>query len=345
VVADILAGMRTWATAVVVVAATVVPVALSSSSSWGGILLAVLASAPVVWVWQKPMAVAAVVGLATTVLAAVYTPPLLPAGPLLAIYVVAAESSAVWRAVCVVATAIGVTISLIVPGDDDLATYRYLAIVYVAAYALGTNTRARRAHAAVLAKERAAAAARERLKIARDMHDIITHSVGMMVVQAEAGPLVVRSDPDRAASAFDAIADTGRGAITQLREVVAALRSPGVDSVRDLVAGMPGAALEVAGTPRPVSSEVDATVYRVVQESLTNALRHAAAGSIHVRLQWRDRSLGVDVVDDGHGPTSGKGGFGLVGMRERVAACGGTLRTGPGPGGVGFAVHATLPIG
>jgi signal transduction histidine kinase len=108
---------------------------------------------------------------------------------------------------------------------------------------------------------------------------------------------------------------------------------------------MDGAVLEVVGEPRPVPSEVDITVYRVVQESLTNAWRHAAARSIRVRLQWRERTLGVDVVDDGRGPVSGSGGYGLVGMRERVAACGGTLRTGPGPGGVGFAVSASLPIG
>jgi signal transduction histidine kinase len=193
-------------------------------------------------------------------------------------------------------------------------------------------------------EERAAAAARERTRIARDMHDIITHSVGMMVVQAEAGPLVVHSDPGRATAAFEAIAETGRGAIAQLREVVAALRSPGVDVLRDLVAGMDQAVLEVVGRARPVSSEVDTTVYRVVQESLTNALRHAAASRVHVRLQWRERTLGVDVVDDGRGPVGKPGGFGLLGMRERVAACGGTLRTGPGPGGAGFAVHATLPI-
>jgi signal transduction histidine kinase len=328
------------AIAAVVVAATVVPVAFTST--WAAIQLAVLAYVPVVWVRRQPLRVGLVVGVATTVLAAVYTPPLLPAGPLLAIYVIAAECTPVWRLVCVLATVVGVSVSLIAAHDDDFGTYRYLAIAYVAAYALGTNTRARRAQAAVVEKE---TAARERTRIARDMHDIITHSVGMMVVQAEAGPLVVQSDPARAVAAFDAIADTGRSAITSLREVVAALRSPGVGSVHDLVARMDGAVLEVSGEPRTVSSEVDVTVYRVVQESLTNALRHAAARTIRVRLQWRERTLGVDVIDDGRGPVGGKSGFGLVGMRERVAACGGTLQTGPGPGGVGFAVHATIPIG
>jgi signal transduction histidine kinase len=129
--------------------------------------------------------------------------------------------------------------------------------------------------------------------------------------------------------------------VGQLREVVQALRSPGIDSLGDLVTGV--ATLEVAGSARPVSSEVDTTVYRIVQESLTNAMRHASATTIRVRLDWQDRTLGVDVVDDGRGSAGGQG-FGLLGMRERVAACGGTLRTGPGPGGIGFAVHASLPI-
>jgi signal transduction histidine kinase len=316
----------------VVVVASVVPVALTAS--WGAVVLAIVASVPVMWVRREPLLVGLVVGAATTALAIFFVAPLIPAGPLVAVYFIAALSPPLWRLVTVVVAAVGVTVSLVIPGDDDLNTYRYLAVAYVAAYALGTNTRAQRAQAA-------AAAASERTRIAREMHDVITHSVGMMVVQAEAGPLVVRSDPDRAIAAFEAIAATGRGAVGQLREVVQALRSPGIDSLGDLVTGI--ASLEVVGSPQPVSSEVDTTVYRIVQESLTNAMRHASARTIRVRLHWQDRTLGVDVVDDGRG-SAGAQGFGLLGMRERVAACGGTLRTGPGPGGVGFAVHASLPI-
>lgn len=323
--------MRLVLTAVVVIA-TVVPVAIMAG--WVAVVLAVLASAPVYWVFRKPLLVGAIVGVATTVLAAFFVAPLITAGPLLAIYVIAASSPPVWRVACVVVTVAGVTVSLAIPGESDLDTYRYLAVAYVGAYALGTNTRARRAQAE-------AAAARERTRIAREMHDVITHSVGMMVVQAEAGPLVVRSDPDRAIGAFDAIASTGRGAVAQLREVVHALRSPGVSQLPELVTGV--ASLEVVGEPRSLPSEVDATVYRIVQESLTNAMRHASASRIEVRVRWQERTVGVDVVDDGRGP-AGSQGFGLLGMRERVAACGGTVRTGPGPGGVGFAVHAVLPI-
>ncbi|ALG14448.1 hypothetical protein AOZ06_00540 [Kibdelosporangium phytohabitans] len=303
-------------------------------AGWGAVACAAVASAPVYWVLRKPLLVGLVVGLATTVLAAFFVAPLIPAGPLVAIYVIAASSPPLWRMVCVAVAIVGVTVSLVIPGDDDLNTYRYLAIAYVAAYALGTSTRARRAQAAE-------AAARERTRIAREMHDVITHSVGMMVVQAEAGPVVVGTDPAKAIGAFDAIASTGRGAIAQLREVVHALRSPGVAELPELVTGV--ASLEVVGRPRPLPSEVDVTVYRVVQESLTNAVRHASASRIQVRIRWQETTVGVDVIDDGRGP-SGSHGFGLLGMRERVTACGGTLRTGPGPGGAGFAVHVSLPI-
>ncbi|HUQ58812.1 sensor histidine kinase [Lentzea sp.] len=317
--------------AAVVVAATVMPVALNAG--WQAIALAVGASVPVLWLHRSPLLVGLTVGLATTALATFYVAPVIPAGPLAALYVIAASSPAPWRLASVLLAAGGVTVSLVVPGDDDLATYRYLAVAYAAAYVLGTSTRARRAQAAE-------AAARERTRIAREMHDVLTHSVGMMIVQAEAGPLVVSSDPDRAVAAFEAIATTGRGAVAQLREVVHALRSPGIDSLDELVAGR--ASLEVVGVPRPVSSEVDAAVYRIVQESLTNATRHARARAVSVRVRWQRRTVAVDVVDDGRGPAGGDG-FGLLGMRERVAACGGSVRTGPGPRGTGFAVHATLP--
>ncbi|MFD1047882.1 sensor histidine kinase, partial [Kibdelosporangium lantanae] len=146
------------------------------------------------------------------------------------------------------------------------------------------------------------------------------------------------------AAVFDTIAETGRGAIASLREVVAALRTVGMGMVEDLVARTDKAILVVDGQPRPVSSEVDETVYRLVQEALTNVSRHAEASKVLVRLRWRERHLEVQVVDNGRGPTGKPGGYGLIGMRERVAACGGTIQTGPTPTGPGFAVQATLPI-
>ncbi|RFU38509.1 sensor histidine kinase, partial [Actinomadura logoneensis] len=226
------------------------------------------------------------------------------------------------------------------------------------------GTRARRARAAELAErerrlagERAAAVDRERARIARDMHDIVTHSVGLMVVQAEAGPVVLAASPERAEAVFDTIADTGRDALAQLRTVLGTLRSagpdgpagpaPGLDTLPDLVEGARRAGLDARlDLPDPVPDvppAVAVAAYRIVQEALTNTLRHAGATRVEVRLRASPETLRVEVRDDGRGASAPPpdSGYGLVGMRERAAACGGTLRvTADGPG---FAVEALLP--
>jgi signal transduction histidine kinase len=203
-----------------------------------------------------------------------------------------------------------------------------------------------------LEEERAAAVAEERTRIARDMHDIVTHSVGLMVVQAEAGPLVLRSDPARAEAAFQAISDTGREAIGQLRQILGTLRGtvarepqPGLDATPDLLerarqAGL-AVSVEESGDRRPVPAAVDIAAYRIIQECLTNTLRHAAARTVRLCLGWSERALTIEVADDGRGATALREGHGIVGMRERVGACGGTLAIDPR----GFTVTATLPIG
>jgi signal transduction histidine kinase len=176
--------------------------------------------------------------------------PLLPYGPLVGVYTIAAVSAPLVRLSVLPIIGAAVYVSLVVP-HDNLDAYRVVGTAFVAAYALGTSARANRAQTAELAErdhrlaqERAMAAARERTRIARDMHDIVTHSVGLMVVQAEAGPLVIRTDPARAETAFDAIADTGRSALAQLRGALGALRSdgngvreprPGLDALPGLI--------------------------------------------------------------------------------------------------------------
>ena len=170
-------------------------------------------------------------------------PVLMPYGPLVCTYTFAELAPPVLRAIGGVVLAVGVVVSLALP-HESVDTFGYVITSYVAAYALGVGTRARRAQREAveertrrLEEERATAVAEERTRIARDMHDIVTHSVGLMVVQAEAGPLVVRSDPARAEAAFEAIADTGREAIGQLRQILGALRGtaerepqPGLDA-------------------------------------------------------------------------------------------------------------------
>ncbi|MEU6786613.1 histidine kinase [Nonomuraea angiospora] len=346
---------------VVVSAATVGPALVPVRQPWWVVALAVLASVPVLWRRTAPLVVTCVVGLAMTALV-MWEKPMLPYGPLVGTYTIAALSPPLLRLVAIPVIGFGVYVSLALP-QENLDSYRVVGTAFVAAYALGTSTRARRARAAELAeralrmeRERAIAAAHERARIARDMHDILTHSVGLIVVQAEAGPLMLRADPERAEAAFDAIADTGRGAIAQLRALLGTMRSdqdghrepqPGLAALPDLVERTGRTGLRVTltsdGPPRPIPAEVDVAAYRIVQEALTNVLRHAHARTARVRLCWTPGALRVEVADDGRGADGAGGGHGLIGMRERATACGGTLHAGPGD--EGFVVVATLPVG
>jgi signal transduction histidine kinase len=344
-----------------ITAATVLPVLLPPRP-WWIVVLAVLASVPLLWRRRAPIPVAAVVGVAITALLAVH-PPLpieLPYGTLVCAYTIAANCSPRWRRLTVVIGGAGVLLSLLIPAEG-LDGYGFAAMSFVTAWAIGTGVRARRSEIDALRErahrledERAAAVDRERVRLARDMHDIVTHSVGLMTVQAEAGAAVVRRDTARAKEALEVIADTGRDTIAQLRRLLVTLRSgadssvhqPGLDSLPELLARTERAGLRTTlkehDEPRPVRPEVGVAVYRVVQEALSNALRHASATTVRVSLRWADSTLTVEVLDDGRGPAGGTG-FGLIGMSERAEACGGTLRTGPGPDG-GFAVTLTMPV-
>jgi signal transduction histidine kinase len=343
------------------VMATVGPLLLPAPKAWWIIALGVLASAPVYWRTRMPIAVGLFVGVAITVLVT-WEKPFLPFGPLVAVYTVA-DLSPAWKrlaAIPVIAAIVGV--SLVLPGESD-ETFRLIGIAFVAAYALGTGARASRSRTAELAErarrreqEHIAAVAEERARIARDMHDVITHSVGLMVVQAEAGPVVVRSDPSRAEGVFDAIADTGRGALTELRGLLTALRAPlGPDAgerapAQPRLDGLPALARRsglnvvttVEGEPRPVPDSIEVAVYRIVQEALTNVRKHAGTRDVRLGLRWKPDELLVEIADEGGG-TGRANGYGLVGMRERAAACGGTLSAGPGRSR-GFVVRATFPL-
>ncbi|MGW5686243.1 sensor histidine kinase [Nonomuraea sp. NPDC003754] len=183
------------------------------------------------------------------------------------------------------------------------------------------------------------------------MHDVLGHAISLIVVQAEAGPLAIRPDPTRAEAAFDAIAATGREAMDQLRRLLGLLgtSSPGapptVARIEALVHSVDRAGqrttLTIHGTPRPLPADVEAAAYRIVQESLTNAVKHAKATAVTVELNWRHDTLMIAITDDGRGHTGGSG-HGLIGIRERAAACGGSATFSPGPDGHGFAVTVHL---
>jgi len=204
--------------------------------------------------------------------------------------------------------------------------------------------------------------AEERLRIARDLHDLLAHSITLIGVQTSVAAHVLAADPDRldratVAKALDDIADTCRTARGELRGTLEVLREadcpdgrgplPGLDGVSDLVetARLAGARVEQTVQVRQAPPAVGAAAYRIVQEALTNAVRHAGPEpAVRVELYEEQGALRLSVIDDGTGPTPGRTpGFGLVGMRERARSAGGTLDAGPRTGG-GFEVTAVLPL-
>lgn len=252
----------------------------------------------------------------------------------------------------------------------------YAVVTTVTAWMWGYTIGLRRAHVAHL-QERAVAlererddrariaAVEERARIARDLHDVVSHGLSAVVVLADGAALSLRSAPDRADRALNDISRTGRDALDELHRMLHVLRedeagasapAPGLDGLEDLVADARAGGLPVElavhgyrAQDMPAGTQV--TVYRMVQEALTNVRRHAGTqvGVVRVELRHGEGRVEVRVSDDGCGPAldtgelDGHGGHGLVGMRERVSAHGGSLYAGAGPGG-GFEVVAALPL-
>jgi signal transduction histidine kinase len=199
--------------------------------------------------------------------------------------------------------------------------------------------------------------AEERGRIARELHDVVAHSVSVMVVQAQAGPRL--GDREQTTTAFEAIEASGREALVELRRLLGILRTddeqlaigpqPGLASLGGLVEQMGEAGLAVElridGEPVALAPGVDLSAYRIVQEALTNTLRHAGRARAHVAVRYSPSAVELEIADDGQGaPATVNGsGHGLIGMRERTALYGGRLDAGPRPGG-GFVVRAQLPL-
>ena len=264
---------------------------------------------------------------------------------------------------------------LVVVGRDPegqwtnlITTIPIAAIAWLIGHVFRTNARRHaelRERAERLERERdalsRAAVAEERTRIAREMHDVVAHSLSVMVVQAEAAEAMLDLDPERARRPLSAVQDTGRSALGELRRMLGALREaedagaplvpqPGLAGLGELVdhvraAGLP-VELRVEGDARPLPSGVDLSAYRIVQEALTNALKHAGPARAEVLVRYGERDLELSVSDTGRGrdEDANGAGHGLAGMRERVALYGGELEIGPRPGG-GFALRARLPTG
>jgi signal transduction histidine kinase len=204
-------------------------------------------------------------------------------------------------------------------------------------------------------------AVEERLRIARELHDIIGHSLGTIAVQAGVGRHLMETDPDKGADALESIARISRDSLDEVRSVVAALRddeppyhpAPGLADLPDLVETVRGTGLTVAlRLPEDIEAvprQTGAAVYRITREALTNVLRHAGAAHASVQVEHHDGRVEVAIRDDGAGAGDGRGpdsgtGHGITGMRERAEALGGSLSAGPSSDG-GFVVTASLPVG
>jgi signal transduction histidine kinase len=209
-----------------------------------------------------------------------------------------------------------------------------------------------------LEREAELAAAEERARIARELHDVVAHGLSLMVVQAEAAEEMLTRSPDAAVLPLHRVQDTGRQALAEMRRLLGVLRTdvgppstvpqPSLRRLPELVreAADVGLAVEVtvSGEPVELAPGRELAAFRIVQEALTNTRRHARAARACVRLDYSPTALRIEVTDDGRGRTGTHAGHGLVGMRERAALYGGTLDVGPAAGG-GFRVSAVLPVG
>ncbi|MEU9995098.1 histidine kinase [Streptomyces sp. NPDC050848] len=332
-------------------------------ATWSAYGLTTLTVLPLVWRRRAPLAVLlAILATSTLYELAVEGPGQpLPYTGLVIVHTIAALAPPWQRRATVLLLVVAVPVSVWL-NTGSARELTFSLFVFAAAYVFGRLTDARqRAHRV----EAERAAARERARIAREMHDILSHAVSLMVVQAEAGPVAVRAAPERAEAAFDAISATGRDAMEQLRRMLGVLRDgtegaepprepqPDLGGLPALVERVRASGLDVTyrttGGVRALPVAVGATVHRIVQEALTNVVKHAGARTAAVRLAYEGGVLEVVVSDDGRGPRrgarpAGGEGHGLVGIRERAAAHGGTAVTGPGPDGRGFEVRVELPV-
>jgi signal transduction histidine kinase len=321
---------------------------------------------------RAPLAVLLISEIAVVVLTArEYRTGATPFILLIGVYTVAAWCPARQRLIGLAALTAGLATVAVtgIPGASG-ADIAFNMVQYLAAYLFGAMVRIRRlysdeieARAAALERDREQdarrAVAEERLRIAQELHDVVAHSMGVIAVQAGVGAHVIDSDPVEAKRSLEAIAETSRSSLTEIRRLLGVLRddngalytpAPGLADLSALVRDISSAGLQVdvrcQGAATDIPPGVDFTAYRIVQEALTNALKHAGRARASVIVTYEPGALSLEIVDDGRGVNgrSTAGGHGLLGMRERVAVYGGTFDAGPRHGG-GFRVGVRLPYG
>ncbi len=345
----------------------------------GGILLA-LQTVPIAWRRRDPMRILITTGLAIIIYSALGYP--LSNGYLgvfIAFYTVAAHEPRRRAVVAAVITAIGILISFVsyaafATNVDQRADMTATYLSFGLAWLIGDNLRVRRAYTRQLEQravdlerereERAAlAVSQERARIARELHDVVAHHVSVMVVQASGARRVLEKNPAAAEDALEAVESAGRTALSEMRRMLEVLRTdeagvgpqPGLTELERLAAQVREAGLPVElcveGAPRELPGALDLAAYRIVQEALTNTVKHAGKANARVLVCYEPEALILDIVDDGRGAAApllageeeDGAGQGLIGMRERVTLYGGTLEAGPVfPGG--YRVHATFPL-
>ncbi|HWL43277.1 MAG TPA: sensor histidine kinase [Ilumatobacter sp.] len=345
-------------------------------SRWFAFAFAVVLGGLMLWRRDRPVLVLAATLATLFVYYAFGFPPVGVAPPVAAAVYSVAESGrlrvAIGAALGIVTVSFGYRIG---EGDEDLTYllgYELTSAVTLlaAVIALGDAVRSRRTiradghrRSVVAERERARETEwrveQERVRIARELHDVLAHTMSVISIQADLAAEAVDDDLPQARGAIDTIRQTSRRAGKELRAALGAVREPGsaarrpvpgIDDIARLVtvAAESGLVLDVTttGTPIPLPAVVDAAAHRIVQEAVTNVMRHAHTDHALLHLCYRPDALGITVTDHGTGPIPtgvAVAGYGLVGMRERAHLLGGTLAAGPAPAG-GFRVHAEIPL-
>jgi len=378
-------------------------------AAYAAVILQVL---PLTWRRRWPVAVFFAVGIPRNfydLFIGNFAP--LPLGPAIAYYTVMDRSSTRARWIISAVLLVGIVRSQMLPGHTEPYDFFVDLLQFVVAGMAGIVTRTRRAYVAEVEaraeqaeaerdRQAALAAAQERTRIARELHDVVAHHVSLMAVQSEAAASLLPGRPEAAGKSVEIIGQTAREALTELRRLLGVLRgpsdgrqaatspSPSISELDEVLVQVRQAGiavdLRVEGRPSKLAPGVDLTAYRIVQEALTNTVRHSGASEAAVIVSYEPGFVTVSVTDTGRGPVAvtvgrpadpvddapprpvddgrpdpadharpdppkangarliGPGGFGLAGIAERVASCGGSLTVGPGQAG-GFAVTARLP--
>jgi signal transduction histidine kinase len=377
--------------------ASLIPEARQLNLPYVAFLLVVLQALPLTWRRRWPVVVYFAVGIPRTLydqLGIGFAP--IPLGPAIAYYTVMDRCSTRVRLVMSAILVLGIIKGQTTPGHTEPYDFFVAVLQFAVAGTLGILSRTRHAYVQEVearaehaeterARQVALAAAEERARIARELHDVVAHHVSLMAVQSEAAAALLPGRPEEASKNVEIIGRTAREALTELRRLLGVLRgpadvdgrastspSPSISELDDVLGQVRQAGiavnLRVEGSPSKLPPGVDLAAYRIVQEALTNTVKHSGAGQAAVTVSYEPGYVTVSVTDSGNGGVevtvhnspkrtlagrasarnggrprlADSGGFGLAGIAERVASCGGKLTVGPGESG-GFAVTARLP--